>query len=220
MSVAPVVGDNSWSLAGNGGDVFCPDVPISPLTEDLNLVRSTVRGLRTTDRYDSGSGNDIGATYMNLGVVWALRTLSPLWQGVWDVRDVRSVKRPGVPCAPGESERQCNPSLKKSIVLVSDGANYMGKVVSRLYPGHGVHSNPSSHDPEWVCNRTNVSAYLAADAVSTPDAFNAYFRSPHVDTDLVDSNGKLNDAGLERVAEAFLRFATADNVRFLWVPRT
>ena len=218
MSVAPVVGDNSWSLAGNGGDVFCPDVPISPLTEDLNLVRSTVRGLRTTDRYDSGSGNDIGATYMNLGVVWALRTLSPLWQGVWDVRDVRSVKRPGVPCAPGESERQCNPSLKKSIVLVSDGANYMGKVVSRLYPGHGVHSNPSSHDPEWVCNRTNVSAYLAADAVSTPDAFNAYFRSPHVDTDLVDSNGKLNDAGLERVAEAFLRFATADNVDFYGYP--
>jgi len=209
MSVAPVVGDNNWSVTGNGGDVFCPKVPISPLTENLNLVRSTVSSLRTTDLYHPGDGNDIGATYMNLGVVWALRTLSPLWQGVWDVRDVSNLQRPGIPCAPGEAEGQCNPSLEKSIILVSDGANDMGQVASRLFSSYGLANNPTFGDGEWTCRKTDIPSYLSADAVETPDAFNAYFRSPHVDTDLVDSEGKLNEAGRERFVEAFLRFAAA-----------
>ena len=213
MSVAPVVADNDWSLVGNGGDVFCPKVPIIPLTENLDLIRSTVRSLQTTDLYDSGSG-DLPATYMNLGMVWALRTLSPLWQGVWDVRDVSNGQRPGVPCAPGETQSQCNPSLEKSIVLVSDGANYMGEVASRLFSSHGLASNPSFSDREWTCGKTDIPSYLEADALSTADEFNAYFRSPYVDADLVDSEGQWNDAGRERFAEAFLRFATADNVDF------
>ena len=198
--------------------MFCPKVPISPLTENLELVRSTVRSLRTTDLYDPGDGNDIGATYMNLGVVWALRTLSPLWQGVWDVRDVSNLQRPGIPCAPGEAEGQCNPSLEKSIVLVSDGANDMGQVASRLFSSYGLANNPTFGDGEWTCRKTDIPSYLSADAVSTPDAFNAYFRSPHVDTDLVDSEGKLNDTGLERFVEAFLRFAATEVNDFYGYP--
>lgn len=205
----PAVRDNDWTVGG-GGNVFCPPVPIVPLTDDLDVVRSAADGLQTTDRY-WGGGQSTGATYMNLGVVWGLRTLSPLWQGVWDVRDVRDTRRPAVPCAPGERAAGCDPSLRKSILLLSDGANVQGWAArSRLrqatLPRQGVRVNPSlSVEPR--CLDTDIPKYHEAAAASDAAAFNAYFRAPHVAADLVDADGRLNALGSERLVNALIGFA-------------
>ena len=200
------VGDNDWSTSGNGGNVFCPPVAITPLTEDLDLLRNVANGLRTTAVY-RGGGTTIGATYMNLGIVWGLRTLSPLWQDVWDVKDVRLARRPAVPCAPDEEAVGCDPDLKKSILLVSDGSSYVGGVAgSRLLASYSETSNPAYYT-ETICRRFDVPSYRLAAAASTPSDFNTHFRSPRVDDDLVDADGRLNAVGRERLADAFLSFA-------------
>ena len=200
------VGDNDWSLPGNGGSRFCPPVAITPLTEDLGLLREVADDLRTTDVY-VGAGQTIGATYMNLGIIWGLRTLSPLWQGVWDVRDVRNTPRPAVPCAPGEQTVGCDPTLTKSILLVSDGASWVGGVAgSRLLSSWSATSNPG-YNTEPRCRIPRISSYHSAAATPTPSEFNSHFRVPQVDTDLVDSGDRLNAAGRERLVDAVLGLA-------------
>ena len=198
------VHDNDWSRPGNGGSMFCPPVAIAPLTDDLDRLRTVAHGLETTDPYVT-SGL-IGATYMNLGIVWGLRAVSPLWQDVWDVQDVRTVSRPAVPCAPGEEGGGCDPSLRKSILLVSDGASWVGGVAgSRLLNATNAAFNPA-YSTEHQCRVTGFDTYHAAGAASTPAEFNGHFRSPRVG-DLVDANDRLNAYGRERFAEAFLGLA-------------
>ena len=113
---------NDWSGADGGGDAMCPPSPVLPLTEDVAAMRTAAAGLSTVDL---GPGRDPGATLLPLGLAWGLRTLSPLWRDVWQVADGRGAARPGVSCAPGE-EQDCDASLTKAIVLVTDGQNLPG----------------------------------------------------------------------------------------------
>ena len=200
------VGDNDWSIADNGGDVFCPRVPITPLTDDLALLRRVSDSLTATPAYVGGGGT-YGATFMNLGITWGLRTLSPLWQDVWDVTDVRNVERPAVPCAPGEDPPGCDPELKKSILLLSDGASWVGGVAgSRLLASWNEDANPG-FSTESRCRTSGLSTYRSAGNASNPADFNGYFRSPEVTADLVDADGRLNADGREAFADAFLSMA-------------
>ena len=209
-SPAVAGGDNDWSAAGKGGDAFCPRVPITPLTDDLDVLRRTAANLEVAEAFTT-AGGDWGATFMNLGVVWGLRTLSPLWQGVWDVRDIQNAPRPGVPCAPGEPEADCDGRLNKLILIVSDGTSQLGYVVgSRLLPNYGDLSRPSLNT-ESVCNSVGLSTYHQAEAATTPAAYNDYFRAPHVAADLVDANDRLNAHGRVEFASAFLDVAGRRN---------
>ena len=123
--------DNDWSLpagAGAGGGINCPRNPITPLTEDPDVLAAAVADLAVI-----GSPNlykhhyqPLEGTYLHLGIVWGLRTLSPLWSGVWDIDDALGDERPVVPCAPGEQTADCQANLVKSILIISDGGVNFG----------------------------------------------------------------------------------------------
>ena len=130
----PSQADNDWSVSGGrGGATLCPSSSITPLTDDFTALRQAVTNLAVEELFRPDRWTGVAGTYLNLGIVWGLRTVSPLWQRVWQVQDIQGVDRPGVPCAPGEAEGACNPLLYKSILIISDGASAPGEQLrSRL----------------------------------------------------------------------------------------
>ena len=130
----PFHADNDWAATGSrGGATLCPEHSISPLTDDATSLRQTVAALDIASAFTPDSSSLVEGTYLNLGIVWGLRTLSPLWQRVWQVSDLQGNARPEVPCAPGETGNGCNPLLHKSILIISDGTSYPGELLrSRL----------------------------------------------------------------------------------------
>lgn len=181
---------NDWTLPGGGGAAMCTRTPLTPLTEDVAAFRSSVAALSVQPPGLAPPGTQRGArgTYIVRGFVWALRSLSPLWQQVWDVQDTFGDARPGVPCWAGESVG-CDPLLRKSIILVTDGAHIAGDVqLSGLTPAPDADDNPEwrgliSRDQDPVCSSRGASHlphYHAAWATTTPQDFNQYFRAQGV----------------------------------------
>lgn len=123
------VGYNLWHIALSqsansvrGGDIQCPKTPLLPLTKNIPAVKDAISNLQTITvpgRIALGH-TGVNETYLVRGLVWSLRTLSPLWKNVWPIDDV--LTRPGVSCASGEATG-CDTLLKKSIILVVDGRN-------------------------------------------------------------------------------------------------
>ncbi|MDE0658793.1 MAG: hypothetical protein OXI79_03995 [Gammaproteobacteria bacterium] len=191
--------DNDWSVPGERGHSLCPDIPIQPLTDDLAILRDTITGLQTapqfTYQYSSVTTRELGGTYLVLGVTWGLRTLSPLWSGVWDVTDSRGATRP------------LTADVQKSILLVTDGTNWAGDLVKTRTPGQA--SGRVYWEADVYCSSrfsgTQHLAYHDAEAKQTPVDFNASFRRPALPVDYVDANGRLNYDGREAVADAYLR---------------
>ncbi len=172
-------GDNDWSVPGSDrGAMLCPPSAITPLTDDLASLRQAVTSLQTicTDPLACGNLRGATGTYLHLGVVWALRTLSPLWQRVWQVQDLQGTDRPKAPCAPNEADGNCDARLNKSILIVSDGENSFG-----IMRGTRVGEAPEAESPAWstdlVCDpgRNFIRKYRAAEAESTPADFNGHF---------------------------------------------
>ena len=136
--------DNDWSrsISANAVRGLCPRQSITPLTHDWEQISQAVGyvqyGVQVSDLQFAKPGTaGSAATFHHLGVVWALRTLSPLWQRVWQVNDVGGAVRPGVPCARNESGVGCNSRLKKTILIIADGINYPGNVInSRIRKAH------------------------------------------------------------------------------------
>ena len=130
--------DNDWSLRGRsdpaleqirgrtlvGGDGSsgCPDQSILPLTDSDATLRSHGNSLQVVFPHQTVTGG----TMMHLGVVWGLRTLSPLWRSVWSVTDSQSASRPLTPCADGETGDHCQQNVRKSILLITDGVSGFG----------------------------------------------------------------------------------------------
>lgn len=206
-------GDNHWEAPDRGGDLYCPTTPITPLTDSVDLLRNAIGELAVAENYKDGSNSrdtGYGATYVSLGLVWALRTVSPLWGQVWDVRDLRNVARPGVPCAPGEAETGCDGHLTKSIVIVSDGSTAGTRVrKSQMTNGTALLLGKLiTTDPETETRCFSVDGYTTyhtAMGQTDAAAFNAYFRAPHVGQNLIDADDRFNTYGLQRVVRYFLR---------------
>ena len=207
--------DNDWSVSiGAGGGINCPANAITPLTEDADDLRTAVGDLAVLT-YDetynfasplaSRGRQAASSTYLHLGIVWGLRTLSPLWRDVWDIDDSRGNERPRAPCAPGEQTAECQRDLLKSIVIISDGSvNFGRSSVSRT----GDRSDPNLN-ADWrtsLCPYGN-SRYLAAIGERTQTGFNARFKMPNASADWIDSNDRLNSDGVEAFADAYLRMA-------------
>ena len=193
--------DNDWSYSGTrGGAALCPPSPVTPLTDDLQALREAVTALRTTEPFRpcTGCRTTVAATYLNLGIVWGLRTLSPLWEGVWGVRDTQGAARPGVPCAPGETAGGCDPLLNKSILIISDGASFPGWMKrSRLGRDFGL-GNPTWEDGA-LCNSFGDSFlqnYQAAAIENNAPDFNGHF------VDFLDA-GRFGGARMGDVLDAF-----------------
>lgn len=211
-------GDNFWNYPGRGGDLFCPTTPIIPLTDDVERLRNATNALVVAENYKSSYQSALvgwSGTYVSLGAVWALRTVSPLWEKVWDVRDTRNVARPGVPCAPGEAEAGCDGRLTKSIVIVSDGAT--AQVPSRASQMANEHVEllgsllTPDYQAEARCSSIgSYTTYHAAEAKTVPAEYNAYFRTPHVGQDLVDGDDRFTAFGRERVVTELLQVDDPD----------
>ena len=191
-------GDNDWSEPGSGrGAMLCPPSAITPLTDNLTGLRRAVNGLQTLCAVPGSCGNQGGTTgtYVHLGVVWALRTLSPLWQRVWQVQDVQGVARPKSPCAPNEADAACDSRLNKSILIVSDGNNFPGTLI-RTRLGKAADAQSPRWQTDVVCHRNFLHDYHAAAAESTSTGFNTRF-SAYLD------QGRFGGARLDKVLDAF-----------------
>ena len=198
------MGDNDWSFRPDrGGADLCPTSPVMPLTDDVNALRTAVAALETVRQHGASSHLPYGASFLHLGVVWGLRTLSPLWREIWAVADVAHRPRPGTPCAPAESAPGCDAKLNKSILIVTDGSNASGQVTRRLLAGSGQ-GNPSFIDPlVRACNFLGTLLYPnygAAVAEQVEADFNNRF------SDWLDDSGRFEIGGMGAVLDAFHTF--------------
>ena len=193
-------GDNDWSLTDGGGDQLCPTDAIVPLTEDTTALAMAVDELRIVEPGPGGTRS----TLPHLGVVWALRTLSPLWQTVWDTQDVQGSARPAAPCLANE-DRACTAGLRKTIVLVTDGAPWGGR--ERLGALHHYRNARTTANPSrsWTlptcCQREwtrRLPNYGQAAADTGENAFNQRF------TGMVASDGTFNVTGADRFIDELI----------------
>ena len=194
-------GDNDWSApGGERGAALCPPNALTPLIDDLPRLRQAVNDLETVCFFpvcEGHTGGYTGATYLHLGVVWALRTLSPLWQQVWQTQDLQGTARPKAPCAPDEADAACDSRLNKSILLVSDGANFPGWLnVTRL--GEAADAENPGWKSDGVCSLGHlyIPKYRAAEVESTQANFNAHFNA-------YLHQGRFGGARVDEVLDAF-----------------
>ena len=177
-----LVGFNNWSLtsfSGNGA-TLCPEDPILPLSDVGATLRAASTALRFVPPY-----HGIGMTYLHLGPVWGLRVLSPLWRSVWNTSDAAGVARPLAACAAGETGAHCDSLLRKSILLITDGASAIG---GALVPGRVAETTqadrPASLRPntrgKGVCTLlagASTGDYRDHRDESDPATFNDLFRT-------------------------------------------
>jgi Flp pilus assembly protein TadG len=141
-----------------GPNVFCPPA-VSPMMTSATQIISSITTLTSTKAE--------GDTLIDLGLAWGWRMLSPAWQGLWNTSAVYN----------GTSGTQQLPlpynttNMKKVVVLMSDGANY---IAPGMFSGYGFLSDgrlgSTTSDPlaaaEDVDNRTlAVCQSLANDGV-------------------------------------------------------
>lgn len=202
-----VSGDNRWSFdlpPVPGGASLCPATPLTPLSENTTELRDFVDSLQAEEE-SRLSPTSSGATYLPLGVVWALRAVSPLWRDVWRVADESGYQRPGTPCAPGETGQHCDERLNKSILLLSDGDNAFGGIGRRLLvPLLPNKNNPLEGDGvlRSDCNRLDVKYpnYNAAVAAQSEAEFNREFSS------YVDASDHFEPGRMDPVLDVFSIF--------------
>ena len=198
--------DNHWvvHLHDRGGGLLCPEASIVPLTDDLAALRA-VNNYKTVQVH---SKTNRGQTFLHLGMVWGLRTLSPLWRDVWDTRNGSGAALPRTPCAPGGTTAGCSPFVEKAIVIISDGDNvygptFLGRSFGTYERGRPVAANPSFD--RGACHTRFFGRPIPDDAIAmsaeTPATFASSFD--------VDSNGNFTAAGLSAVLDGFQAFHPA-----------
>ena len=194
---AATQGDNDWSVgADRAGASMCPPAPLMPLTEDVDVLRSAIDRLGAIPRH--GPFNGLSANYLHLGVVWGLRTISPLWRDVWQVEDAAARSRPATPCAAGDAAVGCDTDLHKSILIVSDGSNDFGTVArGRQNPPSPPNNARFGVDALSGCIARRMPTYSAAAGERSEDAFNTHF------SDFVDADGHFAAGGMTTVLDAF-----------------
>ena len=188
---------NHWHLRAldRGGSLYCPEAPIVPLTDDLTA-------LQAADHYDFVDWHSRaywGQTFLHLGIVWGLRTLSPLWSDVWNTKSASGDDLPRTPCLDGGTTQGCSPFVEKAIIIISDGANYFGQPrrgrrASGFQPGTAITGNPDFR--YTTCSgdfyRTEYeTAMTAGDAATFAGSFD------------VDANGVFTAAGMSAVLDGF-----------------
>ena len=204
-------GNNKWSIANSGGNWYCPSVAIQPLIENATTLRASTNALEAMTFIP----NARSGTFTHLGIVWGLRTLSPLWKDIWATRDATNTKRPLTPCAAGETGTHCRQFVKKTILLITDGKNVLGRtsinstpandgrrgrvLVDSDYLFYGATSTNNLHiGGATVCSEfKDIASTAYADAVgdTTAATFNGRFSD-------LDASGKFSGDSLNRVVAA------------------
>lgn len=131
--------------ANNDANYVCPRASILPLTNDKQALLNTINQLQA-------SGN----TYVNVGLVWGLRLISP-----------------GFPFR--EAVAWEDPNWKKAVILMTDGEN-------QAHPSYSVYGVTSSGTPnnatlnnrvEYVCNQLKSKGVLVYTITFTSGISNA-----------------------------------------------
>ena len=195
------ISENFWHrhARDRGGALYCPEATIVPLTDDLTT-------LQAVDSFDVVQGHSTfrkgGQTFLHLGIVWGLRTLSPLWQDTWQSNSVSGDKLPRRPCLVGGTGQGCSRFVEKAIVMVSDGANFFGqarrgRTFGRFTPGGRVVRNPSFFRPGLCEARFSAHPdYRTAMSAEDPATFGSSFD--------VDSTGVISSTGISAVLDAMM----------------
>ena len=191
--------ENHWHLRARdrGGSLYCPEAPIVPLTDSLTA-------LQAADHYNAVSGHSRtswGGTFLHLGVVWGLRTLSPLWRNVWKTKSVSGADLPRTPCLEGGTTHGCSQFLEKAIVIVSDGENFIGPPVRGRTSGFFAQGSPITSNPGFSASQCGFyfdpyfDEYLAAMSAEDATTFAGNFE--------VNANGVFTSAGISAVMDGF-----------------
>ena len=205
------VSDNLWRvhdatsvhgtpIAPRGSGAYsCPEAFIVPLTDDPAAIRQV-------DQYQSRR-SWFGQTFMHLGIVWGVRTLSPLWQDIWSTTSVSGDALPRTPCLPGGSKSGCSALVEKAIVLVTDGTNIISTVEggrtldnrqgdqpvsTNAEPGDVLCDAYERYDRRMRINLNGVS-HLPNLWTNDPATFSGFFD--------VDADGVFTDAELSAVLD-------------------
>ena len=192
--------ENHWHLraADRGGSLLCPEAFIVPLTDDL----TTLQTANSFDGVQLHSTTVWGQTFLHLGIVWGLRTLSPLWRDVWKTKSVSGDDLPRTPCLDGGTTQGCSQLVEKAIVIVSDGANDFGppgrgRSSGSHAPGSAITSNPDFNYPRCSgpLRGTANPVFRAAISAEDPATFANGFD--------VDASGVFTPAGLSAALDGF-----------------
>ena len=194
------ISENHWHLRAldRGGSLLCPEAPIVPLTDDLTA-------LQAADNYEVvqlHSQTYRGQTFLHLGIAWGLRTLSPLWRDVWKTASASGDDLPRTPCLKGGTTQDCSLLVEKAIVIVSDGANFLGDPRRGRSFGYFDPANPITGNPSFRRGRcdsefkaTRYAGYRAAMSAENPSTFANSFD--------VDARGVFTASGLSAVLDGF-----------------
>ena len=175
-------GDNSWSVTYGGGDAMCPDTVLTPLTDQIGSFVSAVNALQPHSENLGSPTTFVGMTHAHQGIVWGIRALSPHWQDIWGTTDFRGAKRPA---AYGD--------VRKALLIVSDGENYMAAVKGahralQLYPTRTV--NPRFRDSELCGSSSRALPQAYHDLAVLSDAdLNLHFSGKPWRADLAGALG-------------------------------
>ena len=252
----PVVGSGHTT---DGGALWCVTQPVLPLTDNMVLFKSRVDPDRRCNdvppevkRRDCLEPRDPDAAlprprpqpphpyegyegrpphFTHLGLVWALRTLSPQWKDFWGTRDSQDRARPSIECVNGQPAN-CVPTLKKSIVVIHRGLAWSGEpgavrnarlfnhtrkaikaeVTTARWAAPASWNDwctPQRHSPiqitdteDLTTKRLNWRPYFRAARAKDEAAFHSAFRTPEAFEDQVHPDGTFIDHS--RVARAIM----------------
>ena len=195
--------ENHWHLRAQdrGGSLMCPEAPIVPLTDDL----TTLQAVADYETVALPSATAWGQTFLHLGIVWGLRTLSPLWDDVWNTKTAGGEVLPRTPCLDGKEAQGCSLFVTKAIVLISDGGDFVGEPQRGRHSGEfdpdlAIASNPnfSRGRCDSLFNDGAHAAYRDAMLVEDAPTFASHFD--------VASNSVFTWDGMSDVLDAFQAF--------------
>ena len=195
--------ENHWHLRAldRGGSLLCPEAFIIPLTDDL----TTLQTANSFDVVQLHSRTYWGQTFLHLGVVWGLRTLSPLWRDVWKTKSVSGDDLPRTRCLDGGTTLGCSQIVEKAIVIVSDGANYFGDPTRGRSFGYFDPANPITYNPNFSYGRCN-SVFRSTGYADYRAAMSAEDATTFASSFDVDASGVFTASGLSRVLDGFQAF--------------
>ncbi|MEM7639774.1 MAG: pilus assembly protein TadG-related protein [Pseudomonadota bacterium] len=143
-STNPVGGVLTWAdtVASSGFDrqssVNCPDSPVHPLEDDLNVVKGVIDGMSRS----AGIGG--GTTAGHLGIAWSWYTLSPNWDSVWENMTYGGHGGHG-------AQPYGDPNLLKVAILMTDGTFTQAFAEGVADPDTGIQEANIAMAAEALC---------------------------------------------------------------------
>lgn len=110
--LTPITSYSNGTVSSVLGTALGPNVFCSPAVSPMMASATQITGAITTLTSTPAEGD----TLIDLGLAWAWRMLSPSWQGLWNSPTMIANSLPLA---------YNTPNMKKVVVLMSDGANFI-----------------------------------------------------------------------------------------------